>query len=91
MEVNRKPQRKPQFKITKAEMLNRIQNFKKELNKMNSVGIDKTILSNIIIESIDLNKLMAQPSNKRSVQLSSTTTGYSVIDTVSQETILLDT
>lgn len=102
MEVNRKPNRKPQFKkplpieksantITEAEMLNRIQNFKEELNKMNSVGIDKTILSNIIIESIDLNKLMAQPSNKRSVQLSNTTTGYPVINTVSQETILLDT
>lgn len=55
------------------------------------IGIDKTILSNIQVEAIDINKFMAQPSNKRSIQYCNDTTGYPVINTVSHETILLDT
>ena len=57
MEVNKKPQRKPQFKKQlpikivsnettndyKAKTYKEIINFREELNKMNSVGIDKTI------------------------------------------------
>lgn len=55
------------------------------------IGIDKTVLSNIIIEAINPNVFTSQPTNKCSIQLCNDSTGYSVIDTVSDETILLDT